>query len=85
MTWNSLSPSVRSQASKARDGQSSDANADANRGRIQSVAVGLTRPFVFRRRSQTGSVRLRMLYINAVFLCNRRHAPRFEAQGRDSH
>src|ERR1017187_5248064 len=35
-------------------------------GRIQSVTVGVTFPFVFRRRSQTGPVGLRTLSGNAV-------------------
>jgi hypothetical protein len=35
-------------------------------GRSQSVAVGLTVPFVFKRRSQTGPVGLRTLSGNAV-------------------
>src|ERR1022692_516574 len=72
MTWNSPSPSVRSQASKARVMANPPMPTPMpTGGRIQSVAVGLTRPFVFRRRSQTGPVRLRMLSGNAVYRVKR--------------
>jgi len=40
-------------------------------GRSQSVAVGPTVPFVFRRRSQTGPVGSRTLSGNAVYRVNR--------------